>query len=305
MDRKEIIVLFFVLVVCVSAVGAVDVEFPLIQSMGYFPYQYHDILEPKAVRMTLDVYHSNIYTFDFFKSNINDMELSSGAFGFEYGLSRRVTLEFYVRAAVAWGGVMDKLIMDFHDLFNMSQGGREEFPRNQVLYTYKDAFSYGESSLNLSPLVLGARMRLFESGRFRFNGRLSVGVPLSSKPGFSGGKPFFSGGVMVLYSGKNEKLAASWATHLSFYGLPKWLEGEDVKTVIWHSEVRLDYKWLFGGVLVRGTPFKFDELSNAAWQVYAGVKFLKVFELALVEEMPPMDTTPDVTFLLRIKLKMN
>lgn len=296
-----------IIVVCLLAwvvpVGAADVEFPLVQSLGYFPYMYHDVLEPGKTRLTLDLFHSNIYTFDYLKTNYNDMELTSATIGFEYGLSKRITLEFYLRPALAWGGMMDKLIMDFHDLFKMSQGGREELPRNKVFYTYKDKFANTGSSMYLSPLVLGARVRLFESGKFRFNGRLSVGVPLSSKAGYNSGKFFFNGGLMVLYRNDSKNLTASWATNAVFYGTPEWLEGEDIRKAILHSEVRVDYKWMFGGVLYRGTPFKENELSNPAWQVYIGVKFLKIFELALLEEMPPMDTTPDVTFQLRIRLK--
>lgn len=301
MDIKKGIIIFCLL--CVFPLGAADVEFPLVQSLGYFPYMYHDILTPSQTRLTLDIFHSNIYTFDFLKTNYNDMELTSATLGVEYGLSRRITLEFYVRPALAWGGMMDKLIMDFHDLFNMSQGGREELPRNKVYYTYKDKFVHRESSLNLSPLVLGARYRLIQSGRFSINSRLSLGVPLSSKAGFNSGKLFFNTGLMVLYRNQNKNLTAFLAANALFYKSPKWLEGEDIHQVIWHSELRVNYKWLFGGVIFRSTPFKENELANPAWQIYGGVSFLKIFELALLEEMPPMDTTPDVTFQLRIKLK--
>jgi len=45
-----------------------------------------------------------------------------------------------------------------------------------------------------------------------------------------------------------------------------------------------------------------NDLSNGAKQVYLGYKIWKYFELSLVEEFPPMDTTPDVSFNLKIKL---
>ncbi len=297
------IAVVFVLLICSSwLLHGTDVEFPLIQSMSYFPYVQHHTLEKKGLNLSLDIYYSNIYMFDYERTTINDMETMSMTLGFRYGLNRRLTLELYSRIVLAYGGVMDKLIIDFHDTFGLPVGGRDAFPRNVVNYKYKDAFSHTGSPVGISPLVVGVLGRLYEKGRLRLNGRLALGLPVSSKRGFSSSKPFAAAGFILLYQSKNKKLSASWANHFSIYAKPSWLEHEDLRKGIFHSEIRADYKWLFAGLLYRSTPFKEKDLGNGAYQVYLGVKIWKYFELSLVEEFPPMDTMPDVSFNLRIRL---
>ncbi|MCP5047809.1 MAG: DUF3187 family protein [bacterium] len=305
MTLKQRITTFFFLLLPAAGgtLPGMDVEFPLLQSMSYFPYAHHNTLDKKEFRLTLDMYYSNIYVFDFERTTINDMEMLSTTLGFRYGLSKRLTAELYYRVASVLGGGLDKLIIDFHDLFNLSEGGRGDFPRNRVNYSFKDAFSYSAGTTGQSPLILGLLGHIYENGHFRLNGRLSFGLPLSSKPGFSSNKPFATAGIILLYENKTKRLAASWATHLSLFSTPKWLETEDLKKQMIHSEIRVDYKHLFAGVLMRGTPFREADLSNPAYQVYLGIRIGKRFEFSFIEEFPPMDTMPDVSFNLRIRLR--
>jgi hypothetical protein len=270
--------------------------------MSYFPYAHHHTLAKKEMRLSLDLSLSNIYMYDFERTTVNDMETFSQTFSLRYGLSDRITLEFYFRSVLAFGGLMDKLIIDFHDLFNLSEGGRFDFPRNQVNYFYKDAFSHSGSPMAISPLVFGALTPIYKKDNFNVNARLSVGLPIASKRGFTSSKPFFTGGLIGTYESHSKKLRAYWANHISFYGKPNWLADEDIKKWMFHSEIRLDYKRLFAGLMMRTTPFKENDLGNGAYVIYLGVKIWKYFEFSLVEEFPPMDTTPDVSFNLRIKL---
>jgi hypothetical protein len=304
MDLKKIklAVCFVLFTGFCGLLQAADVEFPLIQSMSYFPYNHNHILAKKEVRLSLDMYYSNIYMFDYDRTTINDMEMLSSTLGFGYGLSERLTLEIYFKTVLTFGGIMDKLIMDFHDLFGLPMGGRDEFPRNKVYYKYKDAFSHSGSPMALSPPVLGVLGRIYEKDKFRVNGRVAFGLPLASKRGFVSSKPFTTAGLILLYVNDNKRFSASWATHVSFFSSPKWLEGEDLRKTILHTEIRVDYKWLFAGFLYRSTPFKERDLGNGAYQLYLGVKLWKRFEFSLIEEFPPMDTTPDVSFNLRIRL---
>lgn len=288
------------LIGCFTGLSAVDVEFPLIQSMSYFPYSNHNTLDKKEIRLTYDLAYSNIYMYDFQRTTVNDMETMGNTFSFQYGLSKRLTLEFYFRTVLAYGGMMDKLIVDFHKGFGLAEGGRHDFPRNKVHYSYKDSFSHTGSPIGISPPVAGLLGNIYKKGPFTLNGRLSVGLPIGSKAGFSG-KLFVTCGLIFLYQNQEKKISASWANHFSLFGSPKWLK-EDVRNNIFHTELRVDYRFLFAGVLFKSTPFRNEDLSNPAWQVYLGFKFLKRFEFSLVEELPPMDTTPDVTFLLRVKI---
>jgi len=280
---------------------ATDVEFPLVQSMSYFPYSENNTLKKKDYSLSLNMYYSNIYMFDYERTTVNDMEMLSSTLAFRYGFSPRVTFELYYRFVFSFGGIMDRLIVDFHKLFGLSAGGRSEYPRNEVNYRYKDAFSHRGSPMGQSPLVLGVLGHLYSKGNFRLNGRLALGLPLSAKPGFSSSKPFFTAGVILLYKKKN--ISVNFSNHLSFFGNPNWLGDEDLKNRVFHSEVRLDYKKIFGGLLYRSSPFRMNDLANGAYQVYIGYKIGKYFELSLVEEFPPTDTLPDVSFHLTVDLK--
>lgn len=302
MDGKTMkkIVVFFLMISSCWYIRAADVEFPLIQSMSYFPYAHHSTLEKKDLQLTLDIFYSNIYTYDYERTRINDMETLSSTLGIRYGVTNGITLELYYRAVAAFGGIMDGLIINFHKTFGLAEGGRNDLPRNQVNYTYNDVFSYTDNTSAQLPLVLGTLARIYSSGNFHLNGRLAWGLPLSSKTGFSSNKPFLTAGIILFYRKKNLSLAFS--NHLSFFKNPNWLAEEDLNNQVFHSEIRVDYKRIFGGLLFKSTPFKLDELSNDAYQIYLGIKIWKYFELSLVEEFPPMDTVPDVSFHLRINL---
>jgi hypothetical protein len=268
--------------------------------MSYFPYSDHHTLLKNRWRFSLNMYYSNIYMFDDARTTVNDMEMLSTTLALGYGLTNRITVELYYRVISVFGGVMDGLIVNFHDFFGLSEGGRNQFPRDLVNYSYKEAFSYEKSTMGQSPLVLGVLANLYQKKYFNLNGRLSLGLPLASKPGFSSNKPFLTLGLILLYKRKN--FSFNFSNHLSYFKNPDWLGGEDLKNSIFHSEFRIDYKRLFAGLLYRSTPFRMEDLANGAYQVYFGFKIWKYFELSLVEEFPPMDTTPDVSFNLKIKI---
>ena len=279
-----------------------DVEFPLIQAMSYFPYSDNHVLGKKVYTLSLNMFYSNIYMFDYERTTVNDMELLKSTLGFRYGFSERITLELYYKMALVYGGFMDGLIENFHKLFGLKEGGRSDLPRNKVNYLYKDAFSYDKSMLVQSPLVLGVLGNLYNTENLRINGRVAVGLPIFSKFGFSSSKPFYTAGVIFLYKHKDGKLSIDFSNHLSLFANPGWLAHEEIRNHIFLSEIRVNYKSLFGGLLYRSVPFKTGELSNGAYQVYIGFRFWKRFEFSFVEEFPPLDTAPDVTLNLKILL---
>jgi hypothetical protein len=294
------IMTFLLLAVGGWSLNAMDVEFPLIQSMSYFPYSDHHTLFKNHWRFSLNTYYSNIYMFDHERTTVNDMETLSTTLALGYGLTGGITLEVYYRFIFAFGGLMDGLIVNFHDLFGLSEGGRNEYPRNEVNYRYKDVFSYENNTTGQSPLIFGVLGKLYQEGNFYLNGRIALGLPVSSKPGFSSNKPFITVGLILLYKGKN--FSIDFSNHVSLFKNPHWLAAGDLKKRVFHSEIRVNYRRLFGGFLYKSTPFPMNDLSNGAYQVYIGYKIWKYFELSLVEEFPPMDTTPDVSFNLKIKL---
>ena len=303
MVKKRIIktvILLVLLAVGWGTLSAADVEFPLIQSMTYFPYRDNTTLFKNQWRLSLDMYYSNVYMYDVERTTVNDMELLTNTLAAGYGLSDRLTLELYYRFGVAFGGILDDLIVNFHDIFGLREGGRNDYPRNQVNYSYKDAFSYDGGTAFQSPVILGVLGNLYRGEYVHLNARLALGLPLASRPGFTSNKSFMTLGLILLY--KKNQFSLDFSSHLSFFKNPSWLAGEDMTPRIFQSGIRIDYRKFFAGFLYRGTPFRGGDLSNAAYQVYLGIRFLKSFEFAFIEEFPPVDTTPDVTFNLKINL---
>ncbi len=300
--KRTISILFvcICLLISSSALSALDVEFPLIQSMSYFPYWDNQVLDQGDFSLSLDMYYSNTYVFDNARTIVADMESSSNVIGFRYGLTNRLTLEAFYRVTFYFGGFLDSVIIGFHDMFGLSVGGRDAFPQDLVQYSFRNYFGYNENQTVSSPLIAGIVANIYEDERFFFNARVSVGIPLESTPGFSSDRPFLTGGLMMRYTAGD--FSIDLAGHASFFKTPEWLLEEEIDNHILTSELRLRYRGVFGGVLWRSTPFQSGDLMNAAYLVYIGFNITEYLELSLIEEFPPMDTTSDVTFRLKFNI---
>ncbi len=215
-------------------------------------------------------------------------------------MTPKITLELYARTVVGYRGVLDQFIIDFHNFFGLPQGGREDFPLDVMNYRYKDYFAYTTGKVYESPVMVGVLAELYNRGNFRVNGRISVGLPLTPKAGFSTDKPSLTGGITFLY--KSGPWTISFANHLALYKNPGWMKSEDLKNQMFHSELRVDFHRIFGGFFFRSSPFRADDLQHNARQMFFGFRFLKRFEFSMIEEFPPLDTSPDVSFNLRIKI---
>lgn len=313
MNIKNVTILFIISVLAFLTVGsqplqATEVEFPLTQAFCYFPYWQHHTLAKKELKLSLAMNYSSVYSFDNRRLHLNDMETLCNTLSMRYGLAKNLTIEAYYRMGIGYGGVMDKFIMDFHKTFDMPMGGRDQYPRNIVQYYYKDKFSYTDNLSWQSPLVLGVVGKIWQKNKLSLNARLALGIPLSSKPGFTSKKGFITPGLALVYQNTQKKLTISWANHIAYFASPDWLAGDDLKNHIYHTELRIDYHGVFAGALYRSTPFKIrdeqdiSELANPAYIVYLGVRLFKYFQFSIVEEFPPLDTVPDVSFNLRINL---
>jgi hypothetical protein len=67
--------------------------------------------------------------------------------------------------------------------------------------------------------------------------------------------------------------------------------------------LRFGYKKIFGGFLLKTSPFRVGDLANNAWQFFLGYKINNKIEVSLSEEFAPLDTTPDITFNIKIRIK--
>lgn len=305
MNLKQLTRLSVILVLLFPFAGgafAQDVEFPLMQSMVYFPYSDNSQLEKGDYSLGIDIHYSNVYMFNHYRTVINDFEMFSGTLRFRYGLSHRLglNLEVYLRWSAIFGGFLDRGVESFHDFFGLPHNSRDEFPRYSVNYRYYDFFFHQDGKAALSPLTAALFKTVYSSDRLSLKTRVSVGIPLSNIPGLSSSKPFFTGGVIVNY--KKDRLFLDFSNYLSLTGTPGWAEGEALRKLVFLSRLELRWKRFIGGITFRTSAFKDDDIAHPGYQFYLGYRVSDRLDVIVLEDLGPFDTTPDIGFNLRFKI---
>jgi hypothetical protein len=281
-------------------VSAREVEFPLLQSLSYFPYSDNSILSKGEFSGTVELYYSNIFSFTRELTILNDFEVFSATIAVRCGLWRGGTLELYYRQAMMLGGVMDRFIEDFHRTFHLPDDNRPEFPRNVVQYRYRDDFFYTGNQSAVSPLVLAFLKELYQTPVFSLKTRLALGLPLGKKPGFSSDKVFFSAGLIINYHKRRFSLELS--NYLSMLKQPSWLTGGELRSSLFFSNLEANLGRFIWGFNFRTSAFKEDYIAHNAYQTYFGYKISRQLEFGFLEDFAPFDTTPDISVYLRVKL---
>ncbi|MCP4218431.1 MAG: DUF3187 family protein [bacterium] len=277
-----------------------DVEFPLMQSFCYFPYSDNTLPGPGTFTLGVDLYYSNVFMHNHYRTIINDFETFSASAGIRYGFGKHLAFELYVRYASVFGGKLDKFIENFHSFFGLPDAGRDEFPRNRVNYILGNSIYYWDTKSAASPLILAVLKDLGRIGGFSFKTRLALGIPLSKIPGFSSDRPFLSAGLISNYS-KN-KFDVQWSNYITLMKEPSWLAGEDIRRQMIFSRLEIRWSRLILGLMYKSSMFKEDDISHGAYQGYIGYKVSKVLDFLIIEDFHPFDTTPDISFSLRFKL---
>jgi hypothetical protein len=293
-------VLVIVLTALIAPLRAGDVEHPLMQSFTYFPFNDNSSVARGKLAVNLDLSYSNVYMFNDGYTVLNDFENFSGTIAFRCGLTRTGTLEVYYRHTFIMGGILDKFIEDFHRFFKLPDNNRGDFPRNSVNYRFKDAYLYTGGENAASPLTVAYLKEFYRGEGITLKGRLAIGIPLSSKPGFSSGKPFITAGVVAEY--RKKWFSAQWSGYLSYMKAPKWLQGEPMKSRVFFTQLELRAWRFIGGLVYRSSPFLQGDMAHGAYQGYLGYRISRRFEFIINEDFEPFDTTPDIGFHLRVKI---
>ncbi len=278
-----------------------DIEFPLIQSFTYFPYSENYLLTKDAIGVGLDIYHSNVYTFNTFENIMNDFALTSITVGLRYGLSNNFTAELFIKYSVLNGGIMDVFIEDFHSFFGYSDHNRPDNPRNDVNYYNNDFFLYRKDNGTMSPIVFSFLKKIYSKNNISTKARIGIGIPLETKPGLTSDKLFITSGIICTYKRKNLKI--DFSNYISWFKKPEWILNEELKNKIYFSELRFKYKIIIIGFIIKTSPFIIGDLSRNAHQIQLGLRINDNIELLLLEDFTPFVTTPDISFNLRIKIK--
>ena len=281
-------------------VTAVDLEYPLIQSLSYFPFASARGVQPSSWAFDWHGAYSNIFTYTHDKSTLSDLECFSNTFSLRVGFNNGWTGEVYLRFLKIMGGGLDKLIEDFHEKFDLPEAGRNLYPRDKVNYYYHERFNYTSSQSCFSPLMLGVMKEypLGENGAFF--GRLALGIPLSSIPGLSSGKMNLTAGLGASY--QKNGFTAQWSGYISWFPEPQWLAGENIRTHMIFSEARIKLEPLSLGISLRTSPFIQGDVASTGFLMNLGFKIMGNVELGVTEDFPPFNTSPDIGFYLHVTM---
>ena len=202
---------------------------PLVQIFGLPSIGNPTVLPPKKadVRMILD-YTSNYVEDSNPRENILlDGESARITLDVRYGIERTFEVGVAIPYIIESGGFLDGFIIDYHNTFGFPQGGRDQAPRNRLLYQYqKDGqqlLQINQSSQGIGDIQFTGGFQLYESPM-----KSSRAVALRTS--------------LKLPTGDSGQLHGSGSTDLALW----IIAGDDYKVAIGHFSV-------FGAAGIMGT----------------------------------------------------
>ena len=112
---------------------------PLVQIYG-LPYMGEASLLParKAdVRLMVDLANNYVSDSNLRESILLDGESTRIALNIRYGIARSFEFGLTIPYIILGGGFLDSFIEGYHNTFGFPQGGRDQAPRNRLLYLYQ------------------------------------------------------------------------------------------------------------------------------------------------------------------------
>jgi hypothetical protein len=283
-----------------APLSAQEIQFPFIQALAWIPSLEGRVLPPGERSWEFTISDANIFSFTHDFEAINDLSVLAFCFSHRRPLSRSLTLEVSGGFRGYYDGGLDQFIKKVDSALGYSDSGRDVFPEKTIHYKYKDRFYYTRNRWAPSPLVIGLATRIRRFGAVDLNGRLGLGIPLSDLPGISSKRPYLLAGVMGEYD--RDKVSVSASLLAVYFDRPGWLSGEDSRRHYFQSEVKATLsRWVLG-VILRSSPLTFSENANTGRMMYIAFRFKNGIEIGLMEDLPPMDTVPDVAMYVKLDL---
>ncbi|GFE57886.1 DUF3187 family protein [Geobacter sp. AOG1] len=98
-----------------------------------------------------------------------DGETYRTTLAFRYGVTNNIELGLDIPYIVETGGIFDSPIQWWHHVFNMSQAGRDEAPKNRLLFTYSrngaERFSISHGNDGVGDIRLSGGVQLYREDR--------------------------------------------------------------------------------------------------------------------------------------------
>ncbi|MHB8910310.1 MAG: DUF3187 family protein [Syntrophales bacterium] len=187
---------------------------PLIQIYG-LPSAGSAIVLPaggKEFRATLDQASNYVDDQTRRETILLDGETTRLTLGGRYGLSKDVEVGLAIPALVRGGGFLDGFLINYHDLFGFPQGGRDQAPRNRLLYRYSrdgvEKLRIDSSGSGIGDISLTAGYQLYHDAN-QYPRAVAVRVSLKLPTGDS-----------AALNGSGSTDASVWITASDDYRLP-------------------------------------------------------------------------------------
>jgi hypothetical protein len=123
----------------------------------------------KTFQATLDHSSNNVDESNSRERILLDGETTRITFSCRYGLSEKWELGIEIPYILHGGGFLDGFLIDYHDLFGFPQGGRDQAPRNRLLYRYSrdgvEKLKVDGSGSGPGDVSLSAGLQLYNDGR--------------------------------------------------------------------------------------------------------------------------------------------
>lgn len=289
------------LLIISAALRAQEINFPLIQALAWIPPGENNLLLPGNRTWQFDVSDANLFSFSRDMKVINDMSAFSVYMNYRRGISAALTFEVSGGLRFIYDSGSDQFIKKVDAALGFSDSGRDVFPERTIHYKFKEHFYYNRDQWVPAPLTFGLTGKVFRIGNMALNSRLNIGIPLGNQPGFSSKKVFALAGLMFEYA--HGKLTVSGAAQMAFFKKPTWLANEQVGHSYFEANLKIRLSNFLLGTIFRTSPFAFAENGNSGKMIYIGYLIKNLFEIGFMEDIPPMDTVPDVALYLKIHLK--
>ena len=142
---------------------------PLIQIFGLPSIGNPTVLPPNKtdVRMILDYASNYVQDANPRESILLDGESARISVDGRFGIARGFEVGLVIPYIVESGGFLDSFIINYHNTFGFPQGGRDQAPRNRLLYQYqKDGqqkLQINQSSQGIGNIQFNGGFQLYES----------------------------------------------------------------------------------------------------------------------------------------------
>jgi len=178
---------------------------PLVQIYGLPYIEDASVLSEgkKSVEFIFDVAQNFVEDSTSTEQLVFDGETYRFNIAASFGVNGSVECGFEIPYVFHDGGILDNFIEEYHDSFGFPQGGRDNAPRNRLLYLYtrngKDRVKVDTSTSGLGDIRLKAALQLYKS---EVNGSIN-GISLRT--------------CLKLPTGESDTLHGSGSTDLSFW----------------------------------------------------------------------------------------